>query len=33
MKMLKNNKINPILSKNLKSQNYIKYINIMYYYI
>lgn len=31
--MLKNNKINFILTKNLKSQNCRNYINVMYYHI
>lgn len=33
MEILRNNKINFILIKDLENQNYIKLINVIYYYI
>lgn len=33
IKMFKDNKISPILMKDPKSQNYTKYINMIYHFI
>lgn len=33
IKLFRNNKISIILTKNVKSQHQIKYINVKYYYI
>lgn len=33
MKMLSNNKIKIIMTKNLENKNYIKHIDVMHYYI